>query len=325
MPVTNTKNIASRLIIKYFVINALLLIGTSAHAAGTCLSDKSDISEDMSKIHAKLAIKYSKTVYQNNAERDAVLNPIYDKQQLKVDRNDPFLKQVNAVGVITDAPIGSNKSYATALLISPCHILVNAHAVIEKKARQGNAPVYISLGQSSCQSSNEFTYQDISGKVIAIGDNNEDISLIRDSKDYAVIKIQKISDIQLPIVSMDFITINNALVTIGFPYSYTYKQKTSLRYPTANFTRKTAVGIDGTFETANQNELHGSSGSGIFVLDVGEHNEPQLILGAIIVGRAEGQTGGVGLQTAAIIQHLKATNPKVYNEVKTAIQKNNCD
>lgn len=50
-PVTNVKNIALQSIIKYFVVHLLLLFEINAFAAGMCLADKSDISDDMEMIH----------------------------------------------------------------------------------------------------------------------------------------------------------------------------------------------------------------------------------------------------------------------------------
>ena len=104
-----------------------------ALAAGSCMSDKSDIREDTKVISDKLTVKYgfspildtSSKIDPNYKAKD--IDKIYDAQELKVDRSLPFLDQLNAVGVITDAPLGKQKGYATAVLISPCHVLVNAH------------------------------------------------------------------------------------------------------------------------------------------------------------------------------------------------------
>ena len=251
---------------KIFTILIILLVSIRSLAASTCLVDKSDIAGDMKIITEKLNVKYG----DKNLTGKADINQICDDQQLKVDRSDKFLKQVDAVGVITDAPIGSQKGYASAVLISPCHVLVNAHGVMNKDAKQGKAPVYISLGQNTCDSKNEFAHQDMPGKVIAIGDNREDSNQIRDSKDYAIVRIQQISDIEAPVVSTEFISINDSLATVGFPYSHTYSQKTGLRYSTLNFTRMKAVGTDGTFTVLNKENLPGASGSGMFVLDKDE-------------------------------------------------------
>ncbi len=300
------------------------VISISAYADGTCSLNKSDIAEDMQKIVEKLSVKYGKAGFQNAAYSTSDTNKIYDDQQLKVDRTDKFLKQVNAVGIISDGPKGARSEYASAVMISPCHVLVNAHGVTNKEAKQGKAPVYISLGQNSCESPNEFAHQDMAGKVIAIGDTTDGSREIRDSKDYAIVRIKEISDIAAPVVSTEFITINDSLATVGFPLSSTYNQKTGLRYPTLNFTRKTAVGTDGTFETLNKEKLNGSSGAGVFILDQDENGKAQMVLGGIIVGRSKDASGGTGLQTAAIIQHLKATNIKAYNEIKAAIQNNSC-
>lgn len=311
----------SLLFVKILLALTILFNTVNSKAAGICLADKSDIALDMKIIAEKLNIKYG----DKNLTVKDYINQIYDEQQLKVDRSDPFLKQVNAVGVITDAPLGTQEGYATAVLISPCHVLVNAHGVMNKDAKQGKAPVYISLGQNTCDSKNEFAHQDMPGKVIAIGDQTQDPDSISDSKDYAIVRIQQISDIETPVVSTDFISINDSLATVGFPYSSTYSQKTGLRYPTLNFTRKTSVELDGTFKVLNKEKTPGASGAGMFILDKDEKGDAQMVLGGILVGHRKDGTGGTGLQTAAIIQHLKATNIKAYNEVKVAIQNNSCN
>ena len=145
-----------------------------------------------------------------------------------------------------------------------------------------------------------------------------------ESQSFAV-RIQQISDIEAPVVSTEFISINDSLSTVGFPFSHTYSQKTGLRYPTLNFTRKTAVGTDGTFTVLNKENLPGASGSGMFVLDKNDQGNAQMVLGGIFVSNRKDGSGVTGLQTAAIIQHLKATNLQAYNEVKAAIQNNSCN
>ena len=70
MLVIDFKAMTTQVTLRLFVLYALLLIGINAQAAGTCLADKSDISEDMRKINAKLDIKYSHSAFQNNAERE---------------------------------------------------------------------------------------------------------------------------------------------------------------------------------------------------------------------------------------------------------------
>lgn len=316
---------SARNLLRGILVLGCQLITLHVYAAGTCLTDKSDISEDMSKIHAKLAIKYTNSDPLKAAQNLTIINQIYDNQQLKVDRSDPFLKQVNSVGVITDAPLGTQHGYATAVLISPCHVLVNAHAVTNINAENGKAPVYISLGQNTCDSKNEFAYQDMLGDVIAIGDLAPDTEMISASKDYAIVKIQSIQDIQFALISTEFMTINDSIATVGFPFKFTYSQNTGLRYPTINFTRKTAVGMNGTSKFLNNENLPGASGSGMFVLDVNQQGVPKLILGGIFLGPKKDRSGGTGLQTIAILQHLEATNLKVFKEIVSAIRKKSCN
>lgn len=311
--------------LKALLILASQLIALNASAAGKCFADKSDISEDMSKINAKLALKYANSDPLKAAQNVTIINQIYDEQQLKVDRSDPFLKQVDAVGVITDAPLGTQQGYATAVLISPCHVLVNALGVMKENAKLGKTPVYISLGQNACDSKNEFAHQDMLGYVIAIGDTTPEAESVNSTKDFAIVKIQSIQDIEFALISTEFMTFNDSILTVGFPFKYTYSQNTGLRYPTINFTRKTAVGIDGTFRVLNKENLPGASGSGMFVLDQDERGKPQIVVGAIFIGPHKDGNGGIGLQTPAILQYLEATNLKAYNEVKTAIQKNACN
>ena len=179
----------------------------------------------------------------------------YNDEQLKVDRSHKMLTTLNAVGVITDAPMDSLDGYASAILISPCHVLVNAHAVLNKNAKLGKENVYISLGQNSCDSKNEFLHQDMPGKVIAVGDSNEDSTKVRASKDRAIIRIKQVSDIKPTPVSTDFINMKDSLATVGFPLVTTFNQKTGLRYPTLNFTRKTSAEPDGTVKILNKADL----------------------------------------------------------------------
>ena len=139
------------------MILCLQLFSLTAYAVGECLPDKTDISEDMQKVVQKLTIKYGESPLEGHKVgfNKYELDEMYDEQELKVDRSQPFLDQVNAVGVITDAPLGANIGYGSGVLISPCHVLTNAH-VINKDARKGTIPVYVSLGQSSCESKNVF-------------------------------------------------------------------------------------------------------------------------------------------------------------------------
>ena len=260
-----------------------------AQAAGTCLADKTDIAADMQKITQKLNLKYGNLKLQqvNGLKTDLnedLPDDFYNDEQLKVDRSYKMLTTLNAVGVITDAPMDSFEGYGSAVLISPCHVLVNAHAVTRKDAKLGKENVYISLGQNNCNSKNEFLHQDMPGKVIAIGDSNEDSTKVRASKDWAIIRINQVSDIKAAEVSTDFINMKDSLATVGFPFSTTYIQKSGLRYPTLNFTRKTSAEPDGTVKILNKADLPGASGAGIFLLDKDEKDNPQLVLSGIFVG-----------------------------------------
>ena len=300
-----------------------------AQAAGTCLADKTDIAADMQKITQKLNLKYGNPKLQQVNEQKTDLHEhlpadFYNDENLKVDRSNKMLVTLNAVGVITDAPMDSLNGYGSAVLISPCHVLVNAHGVINKNAKLGKENVYISLGQNSCDSKNEFLHQDMPGKVIAIGDSNEDSTKVRGSVDYAIVRIKQVSDIQPTPVSTDFIKRSDSLAMVGFPFSTTYSQKTGLRYPTLNFTRKTGAAPDGTFKMLNNANLPGASGAGVFLLDKDENENAQLVLSGIFLGALTDGSGEVGLHTTAIIQHLQATNLKAYNELLSAIENNTC-
>ena len=194
---TTTKNIL-KMIALAMMIQGITL---TTQAAGTCLVDKSDIHEDMQKIKVKLNLKYSH-LYKIQTEplKSSKIEEIYDQSELRVDRADPFLnsflQQVNSVGVVSDVPVNSNEiQYGSAVLISRCHVLINAHAITNQKVRTGDSPIFISLGQNSCDSKNEFLHQDIKGKVILSG-NPEQPSL-----DYAIVKIHKISDIEPALIS----------------------------------------------------------------------------------------------------------------------------
>ena len=300
---------------KVLSILAILFFSISAQSAGTCLVDKSDIKTDMQKIAEKLD-----AVYASDATSSSV-NKIYDNQQLKVDRTDPFLKQVNGVGVIKAQPNGS--SHATAILISPCHVLVNAHAVTNLQAKKSLDFVYISLGQSRCNLPNEFEYLDIHGKVIAMGNRSEDETQIPDLNDYAIVKLPiDLTSIELPFISEEGIRASDSFIKIGFPENSTVLQKTGYRYPAANFVKLTAFNRDGTFGYSNNLTQQGSSGSGVFALDRNSDGSRQLVLSGIHVGL--NKYGAIGLQTEAILKDLKLTNPQVYNQLKSSIESNSC-
>ena len=299
------------------------LVSLSAQAAGTCLSNKMDIREDMQKIAQKLAVKYGKSPtegFEKVAFVKGNVDEIYDEQELKVDRSQPFLNQVNAVGVITDAPIGKNTEYATTVLISPCHVLTNAHAITKDDAQKGKAPVYVSLGQNTCESKNEFAHQDMPGKVIAIGNFKVSKDETEVAEDYAIVRIKNISDIKPVVVATDYISRAEALMIVGFPHRSTYTQKTGLRYPTANFLRMKEVGTDGTFETTNTLSRRGGSGSGLFVLGADEQGKAKVFLAGI-----HDSEGGRGIQSAEIVKRLTAKNPKALDEIINAIDKGTCN
>ena len=107
-------------------------------------------------------------------------------------------------------------------------------------------------------------------------------------------------------------------MTVGFPYKSTFSQKNGLRYSTANFTRASGVGTDGTFSILNISDSAGGSGSGVFILD-DDNGRPQIVLGGI-----HRDQEGVGLQTAKILEDLKANNPLVYQELGSAISNKTC-
>ena len=171
----------------------------------------------------------------------------------------------------------------------------------------------ISLGQNTCDSKDAFTHQDIKGKVIASGNANDP------SADYAIVRIPKVSDIEPALISTEYLSRSNSLMTVGFPYKATFSQKTGFRYPTANFSRANGLGIDGTFEISNTSDSPGGSGSGVFILDE-DNGRPQVVLAGIHRGQE-----GVGLQTAAILRHLKANNLKAYKELAASIQSKSCN
>lgn len=304
------------------IILCLQLFSLTAHAVGECLSSKMDISEDMQKIVQKLVIKYgtSPTAGHQVGFNKYEVDEIYDDQELKVDRSQPFLDQVNAVGIITDAPLGANIGYASAVLISPCHILTNAHAITQEKARKGLTPVYVSLGQNTCESKNEFLHQDMPGKVIAIGNHiiNKEETLV--AEDYAIVRIKNISDVKPVIVATKYMSLDDSLMMIGFPHRFTYTQKTGLRYPTANFLKMKKSIIDGTFTTSTTLSNEGSSGSGIFALDKDDQGKAKVFLTGI-----NQSAGGRGIETAEIVIRLAKNNPKALDEVTRAIENGSCN
>ena len=267
-----SQNMITPIIRKILLTLFIQTFSHSAHASGECLSSKMDISEDMQKIAQKLAVKYGKSPTEGlpivafHKDEDKV-DEIYDDQELKVDRSKPFLDQLNAVGIISDAPLGANIGYASAVLISPCHILTNAHAITQEKARKGLTPVYVSLGQNTCESKNEFLHQDLPGKVIAMGNHKFDSKVSPVAEDYAIVRIKNISDVKPANVATERMYVQDSLIIVGFPHKSTYTQKTGLRYPTANFVKMKRSGVNGTFIITNNLRRLGGSGSGVFALD----------------------------------------------------------
>lgn len=315
------KNSKSIIVVSIFIF--IQIFSLSAKAAETCLSNKLDISENTKKISQKLTVKYGKSPIENLGKVAFVkgnVDEIYDDQELKVDRSQPFLNQVNAVGVITDAPLNNSTEYASAVLISPCHILTNAHAIVKEEARKGKTPVYVSLGQNTCESKNEFSHQDMPGKVIAIGNFNLANDVVRVAEDFAIVRIKNISDISPAVVSTDYITANEPLMIVGFPSRSTDTQKTGLRYPTANFSKMKNFSIDGSFTTNNTLSRKGGSGSGLFVMGEDEAGKAKVFLAGI-----HESDGGRAIQTAEIVKRIANSNPKALDEVIKAIENNTCD
>ena len=313
--ITTTQNIL-KIVTVAIVIQ---MIAINAHADGTCLLDKSDVGEDTNTINEILTVKYGfspvtdslKRFDPNSKLKD--VETIYDNQELKVDRSNPFLKQVNSVGVVTNGSATDPKSYGTAVLVSPCHVLINAHAIANNSIKNGQAPILISLGQNSCDSKDAFAHQDITGKVIASGNAADPAS------DYAIVRIPKVSDIDPALISIEYLNRNKVLMTVGFPYKATLSQKTGFRYPTANFSKTNGINPDGTFRILNTTDSAGGSGSGVFVLD-DDNGRPQVVLAGIHRSQE-----GIGLQTGAILKHLKANNFKAYKELVTSIQSKSCN
>ena len=305
------------------MILCLQLFSLTAYAVGTCLSDKSDIKEDTKKISEKLAVKYGTSPTEGNNKvgfNKYEVDEMYDEQELKVDRSLPFLDQVNAVGVITDAPLGTNIGYGSVVLISPCHVLTNAHLIIHEDARKGITPVYVSLGQNTCESKNEFLHQDMPGKVIAIGDHKINNKNFRTAEDFAIVRISNIAAVEPVIVATEYMSLDDSLMIIGFPHRSTFTQKHGLRYPTANFIKMKKFIIDGTFVTSNTQSRPGGSGSGVFALDRDENGKAKVFL----VGIHQSE-GGRAIQTAEIINRLSKNHPKVLDEVTKAIENNACN
>lgn len=311
-------------IIVVFICLFIQMFTLPAQAVGTCLSDKSDIGEDTKKVSQKLAIKYGKSPIENSGKvvylKDN-MDEIYDEQELYVDRSLTFLDQLNAVGIITVAPMVNSTGYGTAILISTCHVLTNAHATPKGSAQKGNAPVYVSLGQKTCESDNEFLHQDMPGKVIAIGNykHNEEEDDMTVAEDYAIVRIKNITDVKPVVVVVEYISRAEALMIVGFTHRATYTQKTGLRYPTANFLRMKDIGTDGTFKATNTLSRKGGSGSGLFALGEDAQGKAKVFLAGI-----HESEGGQGIQTAEIVKRLANSNPKVLDEVTRAIEDGMC-
>ena len=311
------------------LVLCLQLFSLTAYAVGECSTNQMDIHNETDKIGKKLLKKYGINPIESSEkagfnkyldEKDK----IDDEQEYKVDRSRAFLDQFNAVGIVTDAPLGKNIGYGTGVLISPCHVLTNAHAALNEESRKGITPIYVSLGQSSCESKNAFLHQDMPGKVIAIGnfmvmDNEE--KYIRTGEDYAIIKIFKnIPNIKIPTVATEYMSLDDELMIVGFTHKYTYVQKTGLRYPTVTFTKINRTSVDGTFTHKDKASRPGGSGSGIFALDRDENSKAKVFLTGIHQGE-----DGRGIQTAEIVSRLTSDHPKVADEIIKAIQNNTCN
>ena len=171
----------------------------------------------------------------------------------------------------------------------------------------------ISLGQNTCDSKDAFAHQDIKGKVIASGNADDPGS------DYAIVRIPKVSDIDPALISTEYLNRDSSLMTVGFPYKATFSQKTGFRYPTANFSRVAGLNPGGTFRVLNTTDSAGGSGSGVFIMDE-DSGRPQVVLAGI-----HRSQDGIGLQTAAILRHLKATNLKTYKELEASIRSKSCN
>ena len=318
-----SQNTTTQSILKIVALAMMIQgITLTTHAAGTCMVDKSDIREDTQNISEKLALKYGTsptkefkkvdlTKFDVNKKFDT--NKMYDDQELKVDRTVPFLDQLNAIGVVSDRSLGSLSEYGSAVLISPCHVLINRHATANEDVRQGNLAIFISLGQTSCEDENEFLHQDMAGKVIAVGNS------LLGAEDYALVRINALPDIKPALVSIEYMSYAQSLMIVGFPLKSTHTQKTGFRYPTANFVKMKDIGPSGTFVMSNTSHRPGGSGSGVFVLD-DDNGRPVLVLAAI--HRSE---GGIGIQTASILDNLKTNNPRVFKELAHSIKTNSCD
>ena len=198
-------------------------------------------------------------------------------------------------------------------------MLIPAHGVLTSSVKNGVAPIFISIGQSTCYSSNEFLHQDIIGKVIATGDYPKNLDKINPALDYAIVRISQIVDIKPALIPTEYMSPANSLMVVGFPLTYTFNTKTGFRYPTASFVKLMNIGSDGSFTTSNTKNDFGSSGSGVFVLDE-DKERPELIVAGMIRGRS-----GWGIQTAAILIRLKKDSPEIFKELGDAIQTNSCN
>ena len=80
------------------------------------------------------------------------------------------------------------------------------------------------------------------------------------------------------------------------------------------------LSVDGTFTTTNKLPRPGGSGSGIFSLEYDRHLKATMFLKGIHQSK-----GGRGIQILEIEDRLSKDNPKVYDEVKRAIENGTCN
>ncbi len=148
-----------------------------------------------------------------------------------VDRTNPSYAETNAIGVVTKP---NSSGYGTGFLISPCHVLTNAHVVaMDRRKSSVGSKVKFSVGQDP-SGEKQFTEFLVDGTVVAQGiiDHKEALKSKEykpkksdTNTDWAVIKLSK------PIgKKVGFLTYSQAdykhlkdlsVITAGFPGSRT--------------------------------------------------------------------------------------------------------
>lgn len=190
---------------KTIILIAITVLTTSAKAGNCAGSKKNDL----------VALSAAAQEIQDSASQDL---------RQVVDRASSEYKQLNPIGIIS---VNGKTFDGTGFLVSPCHVLTNAHVVFEdpKKARNGTTLFFFAGQTGSAQK--PFSQTDVQGTVIDHG--NIDGTFNTTNSDWVVVKLSKSigNDIgYISINQMDSAKMaQRQVVTAGFPVDRTNNGK----------------------------------------------------------------------------------------------------